>query len=118
MEIDPTTAQNLDKQVKKKPQRDELGRLLPGYTANPNGRPKGKSLKEYDREKFAGMTDEEKEEYLKKISPELRYRMAEGNPANNTDLTSKGEKLFEVTNTDGTIRIHSASRPESDSKQP
>ena len=35
----------------------------------------------------------------------------------NTDLTSKGEKIFEVINTDGTIRIHSASRPERDSKQ-
>lgn len=26
-----------------KPLRDEKGRLLPGQTANPNGRPKGKS---------------------------------------------------------------------------
>ena len=118
MEIDPTTAQNPDKQVENKPQRDELGRLLPGYTANPNGRPKGKSLKEYDREKFASMADEEKEKFLKEISAEMRYRMAEGNPANNTDLTSKGEKIFEVTNKDVTIRIHSAPRPESDSKQP
>jgi len=37
--------------------------------------------------------------------------------AEKTDITSKGEKLFEVINTDGTIRIHSAPRPESDSKQ-
>ena len=36
----------------------------------------------------------------------------------NTDITSKGEKIFEVINTDGTIRIHSALRSESDSKQP
>ena len=28
-------------QVKHKPLRDEKGRLLPGHTANPNGRPKG-----------------------------------------------------------------------------
>lgn len=30
-----------EKQVNSKPARDENGRLLPGHTANPNGRPKG-----------------------------------------------------------------------------
>ena len=55
------------------------GRFKPGQSGNPGGRPKG-SLKSYDRAKFAAMTDKEKEEWLKKVPPELRYRMAEGNP--------------------------------------
>lgn len=85
-----------DKQDENKPQRDELGRLLPGNTANPNGRPKGRGLKEYDREKFANMTDEEKEAFLATISSELRYRMAEGNPHQTTDADIKGKIVIEI----------------------
>ena len=62
----------------------------PGETGNPGGRPKG-GLKDYDRRKFVEMSDKEKEAFLKKVAPELRYRMAEGNPQN--DLTSGGEPL-------------------------
>ena len=40
------------------------------------------------------MSDEEKDEFLETITPELRYRMAEGNPANNTDITTGGEPLI------------------------
>lgn len=79
--------EDLEKQVKIKPLRDHLGRLLPGQTANPNGRPIGKSLKIYEREKFIKMTDEEKEQFLKTISPELRYRMAEGNPKEEKEIS-------------------------------
>lgn len=70
--------------------RDENGRFIPGSKGGP-GRPKGKSLKEYDRAKFAFMSDEEKENFLSSLSPEIRYRMAEGNPHNTTDVTS-GDK--------------------------
>ena len=76
-----------------KPKRNSKGQLLPGNTANPNGRPKGQSLKEYEREKFSKMTEEQKEVFLKTISPELRYRMAEGNPKQDTDITSAGEPI-------------------------
>ena len=57
------------------------------------GRPKGSTLKEYQAQKFREMNDEEKEQYLLDIQKELRWRMAEGNPATNTDLTTKGEKI-------------------------
>lgn len=72
---------NLVKQEDNKPLRDKKGRLLLGYTANKNGRPKGTSLKEYKAQKFREMTDEEKEGWLKDVAKELQWRMAEGNPA-------------------------------------
>jgi len=58
-----------------------------GVSGNPKGRPKGSGggLKDYDRQRFQTMSPEEKEEFLKTIPPELRYRMAEGNPHTTTD---------------------------------
>ena len=73
------------------------GTFKPGVSGNPGGRPKG-GLKAYDRQKFVDMTEEEKEKFLKTISPELRYRMAEGNPQTNTDVTSGG-KPFIISST-------------------
>ena len=70
------------KQGDNRPQRDERGRLLPGSTANPQGRPKGQTLKEYARAFLASKTEEEKLEYIKSMPPEFVWRMAEGNPAN------------------------------------
>jgi hypothetical protein len=58
---------------------------------NRKGRPKGMSLKSYMAKKLFDMTPEEKEKFLKDTNPELRWRMAEGNPQ--SDLTSDGEKL-------------------------
>ena len=59
------------------------------WNGNKSGRPKGSGggLKDYDRKKFLAMTDEEKDEYLKTIAPELRYRMAEGNPHQTEEKT-------------------------------
>lgn len=70
--------QKLDNQETYKPLRDEKGRLLPGHTANLNGRPSGKTLKEYKASKFREMNDEEKEKWLRenKISGEIQWRMA------------------------------------------
>ncbi len=85
--------ETLDKQVENKPQRDELGRLLPGNTANPHGRPKGQTLKEYQAEKFRQMTDYEKEEWLKDVAKGERWRMSEGNPQTNVDQTTNGKEL-------------------------
>lgn len=85
-----------DKQENYKPARDEKGRILPGNTGNPNGRPKGKSLKEFWKERFAAMDEEEKIEFAKKVSPELLWQMAEGRPAQNTDITSNGESIIPI----------------------
>lgn len=72
--------------------RDEFGKILPGSkTLNPAGRPKGKTLKEFAREMLMTMNDEEKLEYLKKLPPEIVWRMSEGNPHNTQDIEARGE---------------------------
>lgn len=64
----------------------------PGQTGNPGGRPKG-TLKDYVREKFKAMNSEEKEAFLSKIPLDVQWKMGEGNPAQESDITSKGEKI-------------------------
>jgi hypothetical protein len=72
--------------------RNENGTFAAGTAPGP-GRPKGQSLKEYWRQRFADMTDEEKAEFTKKVGVDTIWKMAEGNPATATDVTSGGEKL-------------------------
>lgn len=74
--------------------RDEKGRIVKGSAAiNPEGRPKGKTMKEFARDFLMLMTDKEKEKWLKGLSPEIVWRMAEGNP----HQTSENENKEEVT---------------------
>lgn len=70
-------------------------RFKPGQSGNPNGRPKT-PLKDYVREKFAKMTDEEKEEFIRRLPRETIWKMAEGNPAQESDITSGGDKIQPV----------------------
>jgi hypothetical protein len=65
-----------------------------GQSGNYAGRPKGKTLKEYAREYLACLTDEERDAFMDGLDKEIIWKMAEGNPANATDLTSKGEKII------------------------
>lgn len=82
-----------DNQAINKPLRDEKGRLLPGNTANPNGRPKGQTLKEYQAEQFRQMSPEEKAEWLKDVAKPEKWRMAEGNPKQDTEHSGAIEVL-------------------------
>lgn len=68
--------------------RDEKGRFIPGISGNPNGRPPGSSMKEFWKRKFYAMTDEEKEEWCRdnKLSADVIWRMAEGQPKQDVDL--------------------------------
>ncbi len=72
--------------------RNPDGTLKEGHPPM-GGRPKGKSLKEYWRQRFADMTENEKEEFAKKVNPELLWQMAEGRPKQDTDVTSGGESI-------------------------
>ena len=64
-----------------------------GQSGNPTGRKPGKSLKEYAKEMLASMTDEERQEYLQGIDKKTIWEMAENKAAQDTDITSKGEKI-------------------------
>ena len=70
--------------------RNEDGTFKKGVSGNPGGRPKN-SLKLHLQTKFAGMDDEQKEAWLKdnKINAELMWRMAEGNPSTNMELSGE-----------------------------
>ena len=68
-----------------------------GQSGNPSGRPKGsKSLKEYAKEMLASMTDEERQDFMHGLPKEVIWKLAEGNPANNTDITSGGKPIVQL----------------------
>jgi hypothetical protein len=64
-----------------------------GQSGNPGGRPAGKSLKTYAREMIEAMTDEERQEFFDGMDKKVIWEMAEGKPAQDVDLTSKGKEL-------------------------
>ena len=64
-----------------------------GQSGNPKGRPPGKTLKTFAREYLENLPDEEKLEYLASLPTEIVWKMAEGNPANETDIKSNGKEL-------------------------
>lgn len=67
-----------------------------GQSGNPSGRPEGISLKEYARMKFRKMTDEEKEEFFEGINKIDLFKMAEGNPKNESDIAIKELPIIRI----------------------
>jgi hypothetical protein len=50
-------------------------------------------MKDYAREMLECMTDEERQEFMHGLPQEVVWKMAEGNPANNTDLITSGDRV-------------------------
>lgn len=66
-----------------------------GQSGNPAGRPKGISLKEYVKLKFASMNDDEREEFLEGIDKKVLWEMAESKPKQDTEIDAS-DKMMKV----------------------
>lgn len=67
--------------------------FVKGQSGNPGGKKKGtKSLKTFAREYLESLPDEEKIEFLKVIPEEIVWRMSEGNPKNDVDISGEVTK--------------------------
>ena len=59
----------------------------PGQSGNPAGRPKGTTLKEWTRNRFLRMTDEERDAFLAGMPKETVWQMAEGRPTEDKNIS-------------------------------
>ena len=57
-----------------------------GQSGNLKGRPPGKTMKEYAREYLSKMNDEERDEWLDGLNKDIVWRMAEGQPKQDTNI--------------------------------
>lgn len=67
-----------------------------GQSGNPNGRPKGKTLKEFAREMLEKMEPEEKARFMKALDPKIIWEMAEGKAKQDTDVNVSGNLTVNI----------------------
>lgn len=87
----------MDGPIKTEEKRNPDGTFANGTKPGP-GRPKGKTLKEYQAEVFRSMSDEQKEEWLKDVNKDTRWKMSEGNPKNDVEVS--GELTSKIISVD------------------
>lgn len=80
-----TTSRNLPPHLWKK-----------GQSGNPAGRPKGKTMKEYAKELLEHQTEEERQAFLHGLPKEIIWKMAEGNPKQDSEVKNTGEVIVNV----------------------
>jgi len=99
-EEQPLNSLEILKEQEKKNRAEHLApwQYKKGQSGNPGGRPAGKTLKQYAREKLAAMTDEEREEFLNGIDKRIIWELAEGKPK--SDIEVSGEVTSKIISVD------------------
>lgn len=86
--------EDTEEQQKNKGDNLRPWQFKPGQSGNPGGRPKGTvSLKTFARQMIQDMTDDEKLEFMKGLSKDTIWEMAEGKAHATTDMTTNGKEL-------------------------
>lgn len=85
---------NSQKQYKKQYDWLKGYQFVKGQSGNPGGKAKGtKTLKTFAKEYLETLDDDGKVDFLKALPEELVWKMAEGMPKQDTDVTSGGKPL-------------------------
>ena len=88
---------NEEPQNRQETGRNPDGTFKLGFTGNPGGRPRN-PLKEFSLKQFEDWTDAQKKAFLKRVSPIDRWKMTEGNPSNDVEIS--GEIISKVIKLD------------------
>jgi len=86
-----------------------------GMSGNPAGRPKGKTMKEYARDYLAGMTDDERNDFMEGIPKIDIWKFAEGNF--HTTSESKVEVTLPTPILGNVISNNNSTQEDSETKQ-